>query len=324
MPVWSVFDRQVQRKHPFFTDEGKRVAKFRLSRAVRDAGIKVVLTGEGSDEIFAGYPHYRRDLFLKLAATDPVQADKHLKDLNGSNAVSRGILMPDGEGLSLDPIRRVLGGFAPTWIEAFASTGKKIASVLSPEACAQAESQRAAATFIGSIEATRRLRGRHVLHQSMYLWSKSTLPNYILSVLGDRMEMAHSVEGRVPFLDHRVVELTTRLPIDRLIRGAVEKYALREAAKPFITESIYRRQKHPFLAPPASAKRDGELNELMQDTLTGAAVRDVPFFDPGRVAALVAALPRVAPEDRAALDFPLMSVLSVALMNREFRMTSAA
>ena len=98
---------------------------------------------------------------------------------------------------------------------------------------------------------------------------------------------------------------------------------LREVAKPVVTDSIYRREKHPFLAPPASAKRNGELNELMQDTLTGPAIRDVPFFDPGRVAALVAALPRVALEDRAAFDAPLMNGLSVALMNREFGLTSA-
>jgi asparagine synthase (glutamine-hydrolysing) len=70
----------------------------------------------------------------------------------------------------------------------------------------------------------------------------------MLTVLGDRMEMAHSVEGRVPFLDHHVVEWVCRLPVSFKIRGVSEKYLLREAAKPLIPETGYRRQKHPFLA----------------------------------------------------------------------------
>ena len=57
------------------------------------------------------------------------------------------------------------------------------------------------------------------MNQSLYLWSKSVLPNYVLTFLGDRMEMAHSVEGRVPFLDHHVVELCRDLPVRRRSGG---------------------------------------------------------------------------------------------------------
>jgi asparagine synthase (glutamine-hydrolysing) len=118
----------------------------------------------------------------------------------------------------------------------------------------------------------------------MYLWSKSVLPNYILSVLGDRMEMANSVEGRLPLLDHEVVELTARMPIELLIRGETEKYALREVARPVVTDTIYRRQKHPFFAPPVTA---GPLGELLHDTLRGAAFAAVPFFDRRKVIGLL-------------------------------------
>src|SRR5215472_13934615 len=92
------------------------------------------------------------------------------------------------------------------------------------------------------------LSGRDPVHQSLYLWSKTFLPNYILNVLGDRMEMAHSVEGRVPFLDHHVVEVARRLPVSLKIHDMTEKYALREAVRPLLTDTVYRRQKHPFLA----------------------------------------------------------------------------
>ena len=86
------------------------------------------------------------------------------------------------------------------------------------------------------------------------------LPGYILTMLGDRMEMAHSVEGRVPFLDHHVVEVIRSQPVNQKIRGMTEKYVLREAARDVITDTVYRRQKHPFLSPPATLNPDQRLN----------------------------------------------------------------
>ena len=81
------------------------------------------------------------------------------------------------------------------------------------------------------------------------------LPSYVLTVLGDRMEMAHSVEGRLPFLDHHVVELARDLPVSQKIRGMTEKYVLREAARPVLTATVYGRQKHPFITPPLRPHR---------------------------------------------------------------------
>ena len=295
------------------------VAKFRLSRAVRDAGIKVVLTGEGSDEIFAGYPHYRSDLFQWNRARDPEAAERELAALERGNAVSRGILMPEGEGLSLESVRRSLGS-APTWMAAFATAGQKMRGLLQPEFVASFGERDPLALFLGTLEMGRQLVGRHPVHRAMYLWSKSVLPNFILSVLGDRMEMAHSIEGRLPFLDHRVVELAVRLPIDRLIRGNVEKYLPREVARPVVTETVYRRQKHPFFAPPASSSPDGALHQLLQDSLRSESFRSVPFYDQRRVVGLLDSLPKLDESTRTAIDAPLMLVLSTALMQRRFSM----
>ena len=107
------------------------------------------------------------------------------------------------------------------------------------------------------------------MHQSLYLWSKTCLPSYILTMLGDRMEMAHSIEGRVPFLDHHVVEVIRSQPVNQKISGMTEKYVLREAVRDVITDTVYRRQKHPFLSPPATLNPQGKLNALVQDTLRG-------------------------------------------------------
>ena len=84
------------------------------------------------------------------------------------------------------------------------------------------------------------LTGRDPLHQSLYLWAKTGLPTYILTMLGDRMEMAHSVEGRVPFLDHHVVEVIRSQPVSQKIRGVTEKFVLREAVRDVITDTVYR------------------------------------------------------------------------------------
>lgn len=84
----------------------------------------------------------------------------------------------------------------------------------------------------------------------MYVWNKSVLANMDLACLGDRMEMAHSIEGRLPFLDHHLTEYINSLPPSMKIRKDpyrdtfAGKWILREAAKPFITKEIYNRKKH--------------------------------------------------------------------------------
>src|SRR4029079_9261339 len=124
-------------------------------------------------------------------------------------------------------------------------------------------------------------------HQSLYLWGKSVLANYILTMLGDRMEMAHSIEGRVPFLDHHVVETICRQPVNQKIRGMTEKYVLREAVRDVITDTVYRRQKHPFLSPPATLNPKEKLSALVNDTLRVPALASIPFFDQKKVVGLL-------------------------------------
>jgi asparagine synthase (glutamine-hydrolysing) len=296
------------------------VAKYRLSRFVREQGYRVVLTGEGSDEILAGYPSFRRDMLLHdRGGQDPAVVASLLADLDRNNAISRGLLMPDGQSLPLDSVRRVLG-FTPSWIEAFAGTGFKMQPLLAPEVRASHQGRDPFLGMLDTFDVRGQLRGRAPVHQSLYLWSKTMLPNYILSVLGDRMEMAHSVEGRVPFLDHLVVELACSLPVSAKIRGLTEKYVLREAVRPVITPTVYRRQKHPFLAPPAATAPDGALHELMQTTLRGTALDRVPFYDRRQVVSLLDSLPGRPPAAQAALDPTLMVMLSLAVLAERFSM----
>ncbi len=297
---------------------GHSVSKFLLSRAVREAGFKVVYTGEGSDEVLGGYVHFRTDMLQhNTVGQDPVEIERLLKELAAANTVSRGLLLPEGQSVALQIAERVLG-FVPGWLQVWEATGERRKSVMSEEFAQRYAKHDTARILLDRIDVSGVLHGRDALNKSLYLWAKSTLPNYILNFLGDRMEMAHSIEGRVPFLDHHVVEFIGKVPVHLKIRGLTEKYLLREAARPVITETVYRRQKHPFLAPPATSAPEGRLHQLMQDTLRSAELGTLPFYDQKKVIAVLDSLPSLSPAERNAWDGPLTSILCACLLQKRF------
>src|SRR5262249_13774321 len=146
----------------FFNGHG--ISKYLLSRAVRDAGYKVVFTGEGSDEILGGYAHFRRDMILHNIQ-DPVEAERLLKELEDSNAVSRGLLLPDGQSVPLGSVQRALG-FVPSWFEVFGSAGAKRLTLLAEPFRAQYRDWDAARFFLNQFDVPGQLGGRDPLNQS--------------------------------------------------------------------------------------------------------------------------------------------------------------
>ena len=297
------------------------IAKYMLSRAVRDSGIKVVMTGEGSDEIFAGYPHFRRDLVLFGSNghgldDDPAAKARLLAELEAANRVSAGTLMPQGS-TPLDGVRRILG-YVPSSLEAWAQIGNGLLAV-TDDGFRQAFADRDAfRVLLGCLDAERQLAGRHPVNQSLYIWGKTMLPNYILSNLGDRMEMAHSVEGRLPFLDHHVVEEAARMPVSMKIRGMTEKYVLREAARGVLTDAVYARQKHPFMSPPATIQQCGRLYTFLQDTLRSATLDGPGIYDRRKVTGFLDAVPSMDNAARGRADALMMWMTSVCLMSERF------
>ena len=298
------------------------VAKYLLSRAVRDAGYKVVLTGEGSDEILGGYAHFRRDMLLyNNEGEDPSEVAKHLDDLERLNPVSRGLLLPDGEAKPLDNVKRVLG-FVPSWIETFSARSAKMQELFAEEFWSTYSERYGYQALLSSIDVRGQLIGRDPVHQSLYLWSKTLLPGYILTMLGDRMEMAHSVEGRVPFLDHHLVELVRSQPVTQKIHGMTEKYVLREAVRDVITDTVYRRQKHPFLSPPATLHPKQKLGALVQDTLRSPVLATLPFFNQKKVLGVLDRLNTMDEGSRVANDQVLMTIVSACVLQERFRLAA--
>ena len=148
------------------------------------------------------------------------------------------------------------------------------------------------------------------------------LPHYLLTTLADRMEMAHSVEGRVPFLDHHVAEYAAGLPLRHKIwmepgRPPREKNVLREAVRDYVLPEVYDRQKHPFMSPPARSD-DDPLGVFCQDVLRSSALESQPFFDPKRVRKFIDDIAALPPADRAASEGPVLKIVSTCLLRERF------
>ncbi len=254
------------------------IAKFLLSREVHRNGDRVVLTGEGSDEIFGGYPHFRQDVYLhNREGQDPAELKDFQEELTKANALFSGGLMGDFVASGQKDFDTLLG-FTPMIYKTISSTSERVLGLFDEFSLVAKKKDSLAKMFLSSFEINSQMAGRDPLNISMYLWSKSFLINRLLRAYGDGMEMSHSVEGRVPFLDHKLVEFVKTLPTHFKSRGLTDKYILREAAKPFISESIYRRQKHPFSAPVMPTGSKSRLNQFLCDTLKSHVMQRMGLF----------------------------------------------
>lgn len=294
------------------------VAKFLLSRSLRDAGYKVVLTGEGADEVLAGYPHFRQDLLhFDSGDLDPAEKRRRLRALRDSNMVSRGRLLADMTVEGSARLRARLG-FIPSWLQLHFAARESRHMPLNFDYFAQVREGDAARLLLDGIDVEARLAGRRPVDQAAYLWAKTMLPNYILAMLGDRMEMAHSVEGRLPFLDHEVGGFLNRVPLEAKIRGSVEKHLLREAVRDVVTETVYRREKHPFLSPPVSLVPGTRFYDLVQDSFRSEAMGAVPLLDRAALLDIAERLPGATQQQRGAAEPRVLHVLSLFVLHQRF------
>jgi asparagine synthase (glutamine-hydrolysing) len=298
------------------------VAKYLLSRAVREAQFKVVLTGEGSDEILGGYMHFRRDMpSTKTNGNTTEGLADSAPAINRPAPIDGGPSSLNGKGFSLEVARKVLG-FVPNWMEIACDISSGMHSVQNDKFVAEGKNGDGFRSFFNDLDIPGQLTGRHPLHQSLYLWSKTRLPNYLLTVLGDRMEMANSVEGRLPFLDHHVVEMARSLPVSQKIRGGTHKYILRQSMREIITPTVFRRPKQPFWSPPASLNPKGRFNNMMQDLLRGPVLRSLPFFDQSKVVGMLDAMPKMDQMVHITNEQILMMVLSACVLQDRYRISA--
>jgi asparagine synthase (glutamine-hydrolysing) len=257
---------------------------FLLSRLVRESGIKVVLTGEGADEMFAGYDLFREGKVRRFWGRQP------------DSTIRPRLLDQLYPYLARSPVaqRTMAAEFFGRGRERWAEPGFAHQTRWQPAAALQrlftADMRREA----GRLDVTTRLVDSlpsefprwSSLAQDQYLEVRTLLSGYLLSSQGDRMLMAHSVEGRFPFLDPDLVELANSLPASYKLRGLDEKYVLKLAAAGLVPEEILRRAKQPYRAPDALAFIDANAPCWVAETVAERAVVEAGVFDPVAVGRL--------------------------------------
>jgi len=248
-----------------------------LCQSVKDAGVTVVLSGDGADELFAGYPTYLAQAAARGANAMPGSAkllaglEKLTEHLPSSydNITADYMARRFVQGAPLPPARR-----QATWLGAFLED--EMREVLSDDVLASL-SDEAPWDLVDRCYA--QANGASSLEKLLHLDLKTYLSDGIL-VKVDRASMACSLEVRTPFLDHRVVEMAARIPASLKLRGRTGKYLLKKAIAPQLPREITRRGKKGFGLPVAHWLR-GPLRELLLDTLgDGGAARTGWFEQP--------------------------------------------
>jgi asparagine synthase (glutamine-hydrolysing) len=290
------------------------VPMFLLSKLVHDHGFKVVLTGEGADEILAGYDIFKETMIRRFWARHPSSRWRPL-------LLRR--LYPDIPGL---------GRVSDAYLRAFFGAG--LADTDAPDyshAIRWKNTARTKRFFSEALRAelaprppaTSRLvfppdfAAWDPLQKAQFLEASLFLPQYLLSSQGDRVAMAHAVEGRHPFLDVRVVEFCGGLPSRLKMRVLREKALLRTAAKGWVPEEIRTRPKRPYRAPIARSFFGGARLDYVRDLLSPGAISSAGFFDARAVTRLVekarSGLPLGETDEMA-----LAGILSTQLLQARF------
>ncbi len=280
-------------------------AKFLLFKEMKKAGVRVSLSGEGSDELLLGYPHFKLDL------------DNSVQNIEKNSYLS-GLQTPDKESLSTAMIQQELG-FVPKFLEAKYSMGLKLQNEV-----LNADYVNSMYDPIKDILSPLNMPKMDNVYTSSYLWSKICLGNYILVGLGDKMEMASTIEGRVPFLDKRVYDAAKNMPTDfKMNKASIEKYILKETFKKDITPAIYQKQKHPFVAPPllgwsGENGQDTVLVRLM-DILNSQSMQNHKFFDVKKMKVMIERLVKSGDKAlQAKYDPVIMLILTLYYFEKNF------
>ena len=237
--------------------ETYNTASLALSRETRRTGVTVVLNGEGSDELFAGYVGYRFDKARR------------------GNSKSH-----DLETILGDEMREKFWGDADFYYEKDEYPFREVKQALYAEALSERLAEFECSNF--PVINKERMRGRHVLHKRSYLDFKLRLGHHLIADHGDRMTMANSIEARYPFLDYNLVEFCKEIPPDLKLNGLTEKYILKKAADNLIPREIVEREKFGFVAPGSPSLLQQKI-DWVYDLLSYERIKRQGYFNPDTV-----------------------------------------
>lgn len=289
-----------------------------LAKLVRETGIKVVLTGEGSDEIFGGYSIFREDKVRRFWARQP-------------ESKWRPLLLS-----SLHPEAHRGGMASAFWTAFFKKDLSDTANPYYSHSIRWANTAQLKSLFTADFRASMgpeeslygdleryldpEMKSWHPLCRAQYLEMSLFMSGYLLSSQGDRMMMGNSVEGRVPFLDHRLIEFAATIPPKHKIRILDEKNILKRAYQDMLPPEIVNRPKQPYRAPISQCFLSGR-NPVAAQVLSSEAIRKAGYFEPTTAKKLLAKATKVAAGDGRMSerdDMAVVSMVSMQLLHHHF------
>ena len=296
-----------------------------LSGLVHDEGYKVVVTGEGADEMLGGYDIFKEAKVRRFWAAQPDSAFRaqlleklypYMPNLRAQSlAYRKAFFHVRPEDLANPFFSHLPRWELTSWLKRFFSDDLK----------SQLADHDPYTEFLKRLPDA--YGDWHPFCQAQYLETTTLLPGYILSSQGDRVAMAGSVEGRFPFLDHRLAEMAARMPVRWKMKGLNEKYILKQAAGHMIPDSIVARNKQPYRAPDAksffASGNGAPQHEFVDALLCPDRIRDDGVFDPKAVERLVAKARKgrvIGIKD----NMTLVGILSTQLVIEQFIRSSDA
>ena len=285
-----------------------------LSGMVNECGLKVVLTGEGADEVFGGYNIFKEAKVRQFWARQPESSARAalLGQLYGYVFRDRRTkpFLASFFGKGLDQTHDPLFSHLIRW-----RNTSRTKTFFSPEL-------KSAIGEMDPLEALRqslpeKYHHLDVLGKAQYLETMIFLSNYLLSSQGDRVAMANSVEIRLPFLDYRVIEFMARVPSRWKILGLNEKYLLKKLFRPMLPPEIVARSKQPYRAPITDCLLNGTAREATMELLGDTAIRRTAMFDAGKVGKLAEKL-RTTGSPSEVDSMAIAGILSSQIIHQQF------
>lgn len=291
------------------------VARWLLSRAIQKEGYRAVLAGEGADELFAGYAFMQAAVATKNGGqrwlpllskmgrlfAGPDSAETDLFQLSPSVArASR--LFPIDKPLRnafYDGLGLLQGTLAPDFAERFASHDPYW-------------------RLLRTLNWRKQLLQREPAKQIVYLWLHTLFANYHLAA--DRLDMAHAVEVRLPFLDHHLFQKVGAIPTAKHVQQGHQKYLLRRVCERYLPHEIAFRPKKPFYAPPITLRPGSRIRQLTADTLHGQTMASIPFFSQQAALDLFNYSHTAPIDQQGVLDSILMMLVSLCHLQEQFRL----
>lgn len=287
-----------------------------LAGHVRNSGYKVVLTGEGADEVFGGYDIFKEAKIRRFWARSPGSALRprilerlypYLKHSPASGRAFSQAFFKEG----MEQVDQPYFAHLTRW-----RTTRRIGQFFSPQVRESVSDWDPHAAIRATLPPG--INRWVPMGRDQYVEAHTLMTGYLLCSQGDRVAMANSIEGRFPFLDHRLIEFANRLPPQLKLHGLTEKYLLKKSMTGLLPESVRTRTKQPYRAPDSqSFFNAGKPVDYVAELFNAPAIAAAGYFEAGPVGKLYEKC-RAGRAIGFADNMAFVTILSTMLLHEQF------